>query len=113
MEVLEAPESLQAGRGPKLVLPDPPKCRSDMVTLEKACIGWEGEQSSERTWLYDHVDFGITRGMRMVIIGPNGAGKSTLLWALAGRLELISGKRKITEGLRLGFFTQDLAQVRV
>jgi protein-L-isoaspartate O-methyltransferase len=28
----------------------------------------------------------------------------------AGRLELLAGKRKITEGLRLGFFTQDLAQ---
>jgi hypothetical protein len=28
----------------------------------------------------------------------------------AGRLDLLAGKRKITEGLRLGFFTQDLAQ---
>lgn len=33
-------------------------------------------------------------------------GQSTLLWALAGRLDLLSGKRKVTEGLRLGFFTQ-------
>ena len=40
----------------------------------------------------------------------SSTGKSTLLWALAGRLELLAGKRKITEGLRLGFFTQDLAQ---
>mmetsp|Transcript_64848 Transcript_64848/g.104985 ORF Transcript_64848/g.104985 Transcript_64848/m.104985 type:complete len:550 (+) Transcript_64848:2-1651(+) len=110
MDVLDAPDSLQNGRKPKLVLPAPPKCRSDMVMLEKARIGWGGGSSSERSWMYDNLDLTVNRGMRMVILGPNGAGKSTLLWALAGRLELLAGKRKITEGLRLGFFTQDLAQ---
>ena len=110
MDILEAPEALQTGKRPKLVLPEPPKCRADMVRLNKARIGWGGAGSSERSWMYDNLDMTVTRGMRMVILGPNGVGKSSLLWALAGRLKLLSGTRTVTDGLRLGFFTQDLAQ---
>ena len=37
-------------------------------------------------------------------------GKSTLLAALRGKLPLLSGKRIENDNLRLGVFTQDLAQ---
>ena len=47
----------------------------------------------------------------MVILGANGAGKSTLLGALAGATPLLAGARRVSPGLRLGVFTQDLAQV--
>jgi len=105
MEVIDAPESLQTGRRPKLVLPEPPKCRMEMVVMKDAEIGW-----SEEKPLYRDLSLSITRGMRVVILGPNGCGKSTLLWALAGRLPLIKGSRTTTDGLSLGLFTQDLAQ---
>lgn len=41
---------------------------------------------------------------------PGRSGKSTLLAALRGKLPLLSGKRVENEKLRLGVFTQDLAQ---
>ncbi|KAJ1479600.1 hypothetical protein T484DRAFT_1813699 [Baffinella frigidus] len=47
--------------------------------------------------------------MRLAILGANGAGKSTLLWAIAGKLGLTQGS-PARAGLRLGLFTQDLAQ---
>lgn len=40
----------------------------------------------------------------------NMQGKSTLLAALRGKLPLLSGKRIENDKLRLGVFTQDLAQ---
>lgn len=49
--------------------------------------------------------------MRIAVRGPNGAGKSTLFAALSGTLPLKQGKRIEGDGLELGFFQQDLAQV--
>eukprot|EP01035_Chromulina_nebulosa_P018981 gene18981-24793_t len=43
--------------------------------------------------------------------GPNGAGKSTLFSALSGELQLVNGQRILGDGLELGYFKQDLAQV--
>lgn len=41
---------------------------------------------------------------------PTHTGKSTILHALRGKLPLIEGKRYENPTLRLGMFTQDLAQ---
>lgn len=50
--------------------------------------------------------------MKLLLRGPNGAGKSTLLKALRGNVESMiqEGTRTENEKLRLGVFTQDLAQ---
>lgn len=50
--------------------------------------------------------------MKLLLRGPNGAGKSTLLKALRGNVESMiqEGTRSENEKLRLGVFTQDLAQ---
>ena len=40
-------------------------------------------------------------------------GKSTLMSALSGKLPLLSGARIEGDGLELGAFTQDLAQVEL
>jgi ATPase subunit of ABC transporter with duplicated ATPase domains len=56
------------------------------------------------------VDLEIARGMRLLVRGPNGAGKSTVLHALRGTLPLLKGSRRQSDQLRLGVFTQDLAQ---
>lgn len=55
--------------------------------------------------------FMLEKGMRVVVRGPNGAGKSTMLRAMSGELPLKSGSLRQGEGLKLGFFKQDLAQV--
>jgi len=56
------------------------------------------------------VHFNVQRGMKILLRGPNGAGKSTLVAALRGVLPLLEGTRTENVKLRLGMFTQDLAQ---
>jgi ABC-type multidrug transport system ATPase subunit len=60
--------------------------------------------------LVHSVDLEIQRGMKILVRGPNGSGKSTLLHTLRGKLPLLQGERVENENLRLGVFTQDLAQ---
>ena len=59
-----------------------------------------------------NISLKIPRGMKLLLRGPNGAGKSTLLKALRGNVESMirEGTRTENEKLRLGVFTQDLAQ---
>ncbi|KAL7444418.1 hypothetical protein ACHAXM_012020 [Skeletonema potamos] len=90
---------------PTLQLPDPPKGIGEkLLSLEGADIGYDGEP------LLRGIDLTINRGVKLILRGPNGAGKSTLLAALRGKLPLLQGKRVENENLRLGVFTQDLAQ---
>jgi len=92
---------------PSLVLPDPPKAiGEELLVLKGADIGYEEEGMP----ILEGIDLVVNRGMKLILRGPNGAGKSTLLAALRGTLPLLSGKRIENEKLRLGVFTQDLAQ---
>jgi ATPase subunit of ABC transporter with duplicated ATPase domains len=52
----------------------------------------------------------LERGQRIVVLGPNGAGKSTLLKSLAGTLPVVGGERVVGERVKIGVFSQDLAQ---
>lgn len=90
---------------PSIVLPEPPRAIGDtLLGLKGATIGYNDIA------LVENVNLAITRGMKLLIRGPNGAGKSTLLHSLRGTLPLLEGERKENEQLRLGVFTQDLAQ---
>jgi ATP-binding cassette subfamily F protein 3 len=105
--LLDAPsEDIMAERfRPTLILPKPPKSIGDvLLSLSDAQIGYEGKT------LVSNVNLEITRGMKLLIRGPNGAGKSTALHSLRGTLPLLQGERKENQSLRLGVFTQDLAQ---
>jgi ATP-binding cassette subfamily F protein 3 len=96
-------------RNPELVLPPPPKpLGQELLTVEGASIGY----SSEEPPLLTDIDLSITRGMKLLLRGPNGAGKSTLLKALRGNAPemIMAGSRTENDRLRLGVFTQDLAQ---
>ena len=100
---------VSTGRQPELVLPPPPKpLGQDLLKIENAFIGHDPNEEP----LLKNIDLAITRGMKLLLRGPNGAGKSTLLKALRGNQPhmLIQGTRTENERLRLGVFTQDLAQ---
>lgn len=98
---------VEVRRKPSLVLPDPPKGIGEkLLVLKKASIGY-GDGSPP---ILEGIDLVINRGVKLILRGPNGAGKSTLLAALRGKLPLIAGERIENERLRLGVFTQDLAQ---
>jgi len=103
------PNSLTEKRHkPSLKLPDPPKgIGEELLVLQGADIGYKEEGKAP---ILEGIDITINRGMKLILRGPNGAGKSTLLSALRGKLPLLSGKRIENDVLRLGSFTQDLAQ---
>ena len=91
---------------PELILPDPPKAiGEDLLVLKNTDIGYE-----EGAPLLTNISLKVKRGMKLILRGPNGAGKSTLMAALRGKLDLLDGERIENQKLRLGVFTQDLAQ---
>jgi ATPase subunit of ABC transporter with duplicated ATPase domains len=59
-----------------------------VVTLEGAVV-------RRGTWRLGPLDLALAHGDRVLLAGPNGSGKSTLLAALAGRLELAAGTRRV------------------
>jgi ATPase subunit of ABC transporter with duplicated ATPase domains len=90
---------------PSLILPDPPRAIGEkLISLQKAGVGYDGEV------LVSDVNIDIMKGMKLLIRGPNGAGKSTVMHSLRGSISLIDGDRSTNPDLRLGVFTQDLAQ---
>ncbi|KAI2513277.1 ABC transporter [Fragilaria crotonensis] len=84
--------------------------RRCLLQLEGAQVGHGSNETHNSKILVSDVNLAITRGMKLLIRGPNGVGKSTVLHSLRGTLPLKESKRTENEGLRLGVFTQDLAQ---
>ena len=103
--LLDAPAVQQSFR-PRLNLPYPPSASNEiLMELKNACIGYQHNSP-----LVTNVNLQIRRGMKILIRGPNGAGKTTLMQSLRGEVPLLSGERSENKQLRLGVFTQDLAQ---
>lgn len=63
-----------------------------------------------RTYV-SHFSHMISRGARIGIVGPNGSGKSTLLNMISGRLAPDSGSVTIGDTVKLGYLTQDSADM--
>jgi len=115
---------------PRLQLPNPPPPQGgaggtegdDGVLLSLrncASVGYLSDDndgsspnavSEEDNELISNVELDIQQGMKILIRGPNGAGKTTLLDTLRGKLPLLAGDRVEDSNLKLGVFTQDLAQ---
>ena len=89
-----------------LKLPKPPACAKECLVLEKAAVGYDASAKA----LFTDASIVANLGDRILVVGPNGSGKSTLLKALAGGVRVRSGSLKHGEGVRVGYFSQDLAQ---
>ncbi|MDO4569937.1 MAG: ABC-F family ATP-binding cassette domain-containing protein [Planctomycetia bacterium] len=61
--------------------------------------------------LFEGVSFDIQRGERWGLIGPNGCGKTTLLRCIQGILEPDSGSVRLGQGVKIGYFDQQLESV--
>ncbi len=72
----------------------------NLVNLESAVKAY-----GSRTPL-DRVSLGVAAGERIGVVGRNGSGKTTLLAALAGTLELDSGRSTRSRGARIGYLPQ-------
>ena len=78
----------------------------DVFDLERVSV-----QLGDRT-LLDDLSWSIGPGMRIGIVGVNGAGKTTLLRLLDGEITPDSGRVKQGKTLRIGYLSQDVAELR-
>jgi ATP-binding cassette subfamily F protein 3 len=87
----------------KIELPVPAQTGKEVISLANANLGY-GEKV-----ILNSVRLVLERGDHFGIVGYNGAGKSTLLKSLAGRIDLLSGDRKLGHNVEISYFAQHLA----
>ena len=71
----------------------------------------EGLAKSYDRTLFHEVNVDIVRGERWALLGPNGCGKTTLLRCLLGLVEPEEGHISVGQGIVLGYFDQQLAEL--
>ena len=81
---------------------DPEELASPILELEGADLGYASGRAILR-----HVSLRLDMDDRIAIVGANGQGKTTLVKSIAQRLALLSGGRRASRNLRIGYFSQD------
>ncbi|MEL7348815.1 MAG: ABC-F family ATP-binding cassette domain-containing protein, partial [Pseudomonadota bacterium] len=87
-----------------LTFPDPDELPPPLMQVEGAALGY-GD-----TAVLNRVSFRLDQDDRIALLGANGQGKSTLAKLIAGRLDPMTGERRATPRLRIGFFAQHQAE---
>jgi len=78
------------------------KLAPPMLELEGADLGY-GQDAK----ILSDVTLRLDPDDRIAIVGANGEGKTTLVKSIAQRLPLMSGLRKCSSTLKIGYFSQD------
>ncbi len=81
-------------------IPRPERGPQTLVTLKDISKSFGGRM------IFDALNLTVERGDRIAFLGPNGAGKSTLLKIIAGVLPVDDGERKLSAGVKIGYFSQ-------
>ena len=101
IELVPPPRDIQA---PPMGFP--PATRSGDMVLRA-----EGLAKAFDRPLFSGIDVQIVRGQRWGLLGPNGAGKTTLLRCLLGREQPDAGQVRLGQGVVVGYFDQQLAEL--
>ena len=78
----------------------PAECAERVAECEDVAVSF-GEHK-----IFDHVNLLIHRGDGVAIVGQNGAGKTTLLRLIVGELLPTTGRVKIGNRVKIGYFSQ-------
>ena len=78
----------------------PTKCADRVAELEEVSAVF-GEQH-----IFDKLSLLVRRGDGVAIVGPNGAGKTTMLRLILGELNSPTGRIKIGNRVKTGYFSQ-------
>lgn len=103
MEKINAPEAYD-NRTFKSSLSASVQSAKEVLTASNLCIGYTRPLAT--------LSFNIYRGEKIGVIGGNGIGKSTLLKTLVGKLPQLSGSYNIGALVNIGYFDQQMAQIR-
>lgn len=96
---------IHAEAGIDIRIPSPESMPDPLLVLEHMDAGYFSDQN-ERINILRDVNLMVRGGDRIGILGVNGAGKSTLVKTLAGLLPVMSGQRRASKGLEIGYFAQ-------
>lgn len=100
LERMEAVAPVYADSPYHIVIEQPEKMSTPLLSLDHASIGYNG------TAVLTDVHQTILPGARIGVLGENGAGKSTLLKCLVGELEPLSGAKVTGAHAKVGYFAQ-------
>ncbi|QJD30423.1 ATP-binding cassette domain-containing protein [Methylococcus geothermalis] len=78
----------------------PEKLPRPLLQTDEVAVGYDGVP------LLADIGLSLMPGDRVGLLGRNGAGKSTLIRLLAGLQPPLSGERRVSSELRLGYFAQ-------
>ena len=78
------------------------KLAPPMLELENADLGYGTDAK-----ILSGVNLRLDPDDRVAIVGANGQGKTTLVKSIAQRLPLMTGNRKASSSLKIGYFSQD------
>ena len=100
LERMEEVAPVHADSPYHLVIEQPEKMSTPIMSLDHASIGYDG------TAVLTDVHQTILPGARIGVLGENGAGKSTLLKCLVGDLPTLAGERVTGAHSKVGYFAQ-------
>jgi len=100
LERMEAVAPVHADSPYHLVIEQPEKMSTPIMSLNHASIGYDGVA------VLTDVHETILPGARIGVLGENGAGKSTLLKCLVGELSPLEGERVTGAHAKVGYFAQ-------
>ena len=102
---METLAPLHVDGGIDIRLPDPDSMPDPLLVLEDLSTGYPASNGSTKPVL-QNINLMVRGGARVGILGVNGAGKSTLIKTLAEELAPLSGQRRASKGLKIGYFAQ-------
>jgi ATP-binding cassette subfamily F protein 3 len=100
LERMEAVAPVHADSPYHLVIEQPEKMSTPLMSLDHASIGYDGNA------VLSNVHQTILPGARIGVLGENGAGKSTLLKCLVGELAPMAGGKVSGTHAKVGYFAQ-------
>ncbi|MGF1551548.1 MAG: ABC-F family ATP-binding cassette domain-containing protein [Paracoccaceae bacterium] len=80
--------------------PEPEELPPPLMHVEGCDLGYDGRAVLRR------VSFRLDQDDRVALLGANGQGKSTLAKLIAGKLAPMTGERRVSGKLRIGYFAQ-------
>ena len=89
----------------RLRLAEPPPSGIEMFRCENLGFSYDGEK-----FVFNGLEFNITRGDKVALIGYNGLGKTTLMRIIAGTRPATEGKAVLGHNVVPGYLSQEFAE---